>query len=250
MTLGLLYIDRFSLLVAISVPWVMYHSVSQKYGITRIYSRKAGYGEVWIEKGIIFSWFVYLFFGLAEKEKLTLDKYSAGRAILSYIGNYLDYLTFASYIFLVVAIFFTVAFVYQEFKNRHQISFPKVFYVISVLILYSIFLHSLVVGYVVFGFSHAIEYIAFVNIFVNSKYKRKQDSDSLVARATRKQWLYSTLFAVAIVGLCLIGMRLDKDAFTIYIVGSSFLHFIYDGFLWKVRKPEVGKPLDIKYASA
>jgi len=92
--------------------------------------------------------------------------------------------------------------------------------------LYSVFFYSLVVGYIVFAFSHALEYIAFVNIFVNSKYKKRQDSGSLF------------------------GMNLDENAFTICIVGSSFLHFIYDGLIWKVRKPEVGKPLDIKYAAS
>jgi len=249
-TLVALYFDKFSILVAISVPWVMYHSVSQKYGIARIYSRKTGYGEAWIEKGLIFSWFVYLFFGLAEKEKASLLKYPAGRALMGYIENYLDYFTALSYLFLLVAAFFTLAYIYQEFRNRHQISIPKNVFVLSTLILYCIFFHSLIVGYIVFGFSHAIEYIAFVNIFVNSKYKKKPDSTSVLALASKKQWFYSSLFALAIVALCYLGMKLNMDAFTIYIVGSSFLHFIYDGFIWKIRKPEVGKPLDIKYASA
>jgi hypothetical protein len=32
------------------------------------------------------------------------------------------------------------------------------------------------------------------------------------------------------------------------IVGSRFLSFLYDDWIWKVRKPGVGKPLDIEYA--
>lgn len=248
-TIIFIYVDAFKILLTLSVLWTMYHSVYQKYGITRVYSRKAGYGEAWIEKGVIFSWFVYLIFGLADKEKATLLKYQAGRVILDYIGGYMNYLATLSYFFLAVAVSFTLLFAYQEFKNRHRVSTAKVLYVISTLILYFIFFHSLIVGYIVFAFSHALEYIVFVNVFVNSKYKKKQDSDSLFGKISKKQWLYSGLFSIGIVVVCLLGMELNENAFTIYIVGSSFLHFIYDGLIWKVRRPEVGKPLDIKYAS-
>jgi len=244
------YVDAFKILLTLSVLWTMYHSVYQKYGITRIYSRKGGYGEAWIEKGVIFSWFVYLFFALGDREKGTLESYQAGRVVLNYIGDYLNYLTSVSYLFLAVAVSFTILFAYQEFKNRHHLNTAKILYVISTLALYAIFFYSLIVGYIVFAFSHALEYIAFVNIFVNSKYKKKQDSNALFAKVTKKQWLYSGLFSAGIVTICLFGMKLNENAFLIYIVGSSFLHFIYDGLIWKVRKPEVGKPLDIKYATS
>src|SRR3989304_2586926 len=184
-----------------------------------------------------------------ENEKGTLHQSRPGKVILSLVGDYLGYLTLISYFLLAVAVFFTLLFVYQEFKNRHQLSTAKVLYVFSTLLLYFIFFHSLVVGYIVFGFSHALEYIAFVNIFVNSKYKKKPDSMSPLAMASKKLWLYSALFSIGILVLSLLGMKLNENAFLIYIVGSSFLHFIYDGLIWKVRRPEVGKPFDIKYAS-
>ncbi|MCI0454646.1 MAG: hypothetical protein L0Y68_06595 [Candidatus Dadabacteria bacterium] len=244
-----LYFDAFKVLLVAAVLWNMYHTITQKYGIARIYSRKAGYGEAWIDKGLIYSWFAFLFFALVEREKDVISQYQAGSALLNYIGDNLSYFTLASHFFLAIAIVFTLLFAYQEFKNRHQINIPKILFVISILLLYSIFFYSLIVGYIVFAFSHALEYIAFVNIFVNSKYKRKPDSTSVVALASRKQWIYSSLFSLGIVAICLVGIKLNENAFEIYIVGSSFLHFIYDGLIWKVRRPEVGKPLDIKYAS-
>ena len=108
-------------------------------------------------------------------------------------------------------------------------------------------MHSVVIGYIVMGFSHAVEYIAFVNYFVDKKYKKKPESKSLLARASKKLWLYSGLFALVVIVLSLTGRHFDKKALAIYIVGSSFLHFTYDGLIWKVRRPEVGKPLEIKY---
>jgi len=245
-----IYFKVFPYLLTVSVLWTMYHSVAQKYGFTRIYSRKAGYGKGWIDKGILYSWFFYLFFAMLIYEQSILLKYQAGRVIVGHLQPYINYITFISYALLVISIIFTLIYIYEEIRNRKTISIPKNLFVVSTLCIYAIFFHSLIVGYIVFGFSHAIEYIAFVNIFVGAKYRKKPESNTFFSRVTKRQWLYSGLFSVVIVVLSLIGMKIDQNAFLIYIVGSSFLHFIYDGLIWKVRHPEVGKPLDIKYSSA
>lgn len=244
------YFKVFIYLLTLSVLWTMYHSVAQKYGFTRIYSRKAGYGKSWIDKGILYSWFIYLFFAMLIYENSTLLKYKAGKVVLRALSGYMEYITYFSYVLLAVGIVFTLIYIYEEIKNRKQLSIPKNIFVASTLAIYAIFFHSLIVGYVVFGFSHAIEYIAFVNIFVAAKYKKVDDEQKFFKKVSKKMWLYSGAFSVAIIVLSLIGMKLDQNAFLIYIVGSSFLHFIYDGIIWKVRQPEVGKPLDIKYSAA
>ena len=245
-----IYFKVFPYLLTLSVLWTMYHSVAQKYGFTRIYSRKAGYGKGWIDKGILYSWFFYLFFAMIIYERSTLLKYKAGRVIIGNLNNYMDYISTLSYALLAVSIVFTFIYIYEEIKNRKQISIPKNIFVVSTLSIYAIFFHSMVVGYIVFGFSHAIEYIAFVNIFVGAKYRKKPESKAFFSRVSKRRWLYSGVFSAVIIVLSIIGMKLDQNAFLIYIVGSSFLHFVYDGLIWKVRHPEVGKPLDIKYSSA
>jgi len=248
-TVGFVYFSVFAVLLTLSVMWTMYHSVAQKYGLTRIYSRKAGYGASWLDRAVIFSWFAYLVFALADKEKDTLHNFSAGQTILDHIGDYVGLMGTISYVILAVALFFTIIYIATEYGNRHRISIPKNLYVFSVLLLYSIFLYDLVVGYIVFAFSHGIEYIAFVNMYIKKKYRQRPSSRSFLAQASRKLWIYSALFSLLIISLCLIGINYDKGGFATYIVGSSFLHFLYDGWIWKLRKPGVGKPLDIKYAS-
>ena len=249
-TVGFVYFNVFAVLLTLSVMWTMYHSVAQKYGLTRIYSRKAGYGVSWLDRAVIFSWFAYLIFALADKEKDTLHKFSAGQTILEYIGNYVGLMGMISYVVLAVALLFTVIYVATEYANRRKISVPKNLYVFSVLLLYSIFLYDMIVGYIVFAFSHGIEYVAFVNMYIKNKYGKNPVSRSFLTKVSRKLWVYSGLFSLLIISLCLIGMSYERGAFTTYIVGSSFLHFLYDGWIWKLRKPSVGKPLDIKYARA
>jgi hypothetical protein len=33
--------------------------------------------------------------------------------------------------------------------------------------------------------------------------------------------------------------------FPVYYSATSLLHFLYDGWIWKVRRPEVARPLGI-----
>ncbi len=92
-----------------------------------------------LKRGVIYSWFVYIFFALPGREKEVINQYTAGRVILNYVGDYLGYLTITSYFFLSIAFLFTLIFAYQEIKNRHQINTAKILYVVSILLLYSIF---------------------------------------------------------------------------------------------------------------
>jgi len=244
-----IYMGKFAVLLVLSLIWNIYHTVTQKYGITRIYSRKAKYGFGWLEKGVIFSWLFFLIFSVGTKNQPIIMKYKAGRQILDFIGGYAHYFETLSYVALAGALVFTLIYIHNEFKHRAQLSVPKNVFLLSTLLLFGVFFYNFLIGYVVLGFSHAFEYIAFVNVFVGSKYKKK-DSDSPLAVASKRQWLYSGLFSLFIVAFCLLGINLDENIFLMYIVGSSFLHFLYDGLIWKVRRPEVGKPLEIKYAEA
>ena len=243
-------LNAFPLLLTISVLWTILHSVAQKYGLTRVYARKAGYGDRWIEKGVIYSWFYVAFFGVAESERGALAEYTSGQVILSYVGAHLDWMTLASHVALLVALGFTALYLRQEWRHRVRISIAKNLYVGSILLLYAVFFYSLVVGYIVFAFSHALEYIAFVNLFVAQKYRKRPGVTSFLARAVRRQRLTSATFAGLVIGLSLIARAYDEDAFAVYIAGSSFLHFIYDAMIWKVRRPEVGEPLGIRYTPA
>ena len=240
------YMNIFFILLAVSIVWTMYHTIAQKYGFTRIYSRKAGYGYAWLDKGIIYSWFVYLFFALGERNRDLLQQYHEGRTLIRFVGDYFHIFTMISYVALAVAIAFTAIYIYVELKNWDKISLPKNIFVFSVLLLYAIFFQSLIVGFLVFGFSHALEYIAFVNLFVSSKYKKRQDTGSFFSKVTKRQWLYAGIFTLMLAGVSFAGININNYVLGLYITGSSFLHFIYDGWIWKVSKPEVGKPLDLK----
>lgn len=70
-----------------------------------------------------------------------------------------------------------------------------------------------------------------------------------MARVVRQQGLYFVLFILVSAAVFIPWFFISRATVQWYIVGSSFLHFIYDGWIWKVRDPKVGKALGIAYPS-
>jgi hypothetical protein len=102
-----------------------------------------------------------------------------------------------------------------------------------------------VAGYVA---AHAIEYFA----VVHSSLRTRRD-DAPVARATRttvrRAGVYAAYFA-AIVGIIwsTIGVW-DGKLYAFLILMFGALHILYDGFVWKLRRPAVAASLGISPAT-
>ncbi|MEZ4380213.1 MAG: hypothetical protein R3A79_02605 [Nannocystaceae bacterium] len=66
----------------------------------------------------------------------------------------------------------------------------------------------------------------------------------------RRPWLFGTLLSGALV--LLFSLLVDhrrSDVYLVYYMGTSLLHFLFDGWIWKVRKPHVGGHLGVKGAA-
>ena len=132
---------------------------------------------------------------------------------------------------------------------KPSVSWPKLLYAGSIGMLYAIFYYDLGVGYAVFSFSHAVEYIVFVNLFSRKRYLSRPPGSSVLARAVRHQGAAMLGYVLVVVSVFLFWNQLAPVALHVYIVGSGFLHFIYDGWIWKTRDQSVGRPLGISYAA-
>jgi len=106
--------------------------------------------------------------------------------------------------------------------------------------------HGPIVGYLCFGVAHALEYVAFVHHFGQQKFSRGPDIRSPAALLLRRPLQTAPLL---IGGLLLVFVLLydqrRADLFLVYYMGTSVLHFLFDGWIWKVRRPEVRAPLGV-----
>ena len=98
-----------------------------------------------------------------------------------------------------------------------------------------------VAGYVA---AHAIEYFAVVN-----RSLRGRRDDAPVARATRTRARRAVVYAAYFGGVLLFARLTYSSyggkvyAFAILFFGA--LHILYDGFVWKLRRPNVAESLGI-----
>jgi len=240
----------FIVLLVLSGLWNIYHTLMQKMGILRIYGRKTKGGKSWLDKSMVWIWFGYLFFLLGTMPQIRRQvarAESTGKFLNAVIEPILPLVPYLAKLFLILSLAVTVFYLKEELTARGKFNWPKNLFMLSILMIYATFLYNFLVGFIVFGFSHAVEYLAFVTVYSKKKYLKQPIGKSLMARWMRHHWLYFILFLIVSSALFIPWYFIDRSTLTWYIVGSSFLHFLYDGWIWKVRKPEVGEPLGIEY---
>ena len=102
-------------------------------------------------------------------------------------------------------------------------------------------MHGPLVGYLVFGVAHSLEYIAFVYHFGERKFRGQSTSLAalLLGRVRRAPLVIAPLLA----GYALVHQHRFSLAFVVYFSTTSALHYLYDGWVWRMREPDVARPL-------
>lgn len=125
---------------------------------------------------------------------------------------------------------------------------PRLLFLASTAALFAVFLvHGPVIGYLCFGVAHALEYVAFVHHFGERKFSRDPANKGLVARWMRQPWIFGVLLSGLLL-LLFLSLREHRktDVYLVYYMGTSLLHFLFDGWIWKVRTPAVGAHLGVR----
>jgi hypothetical protein len=129
---------------------------------------------------------------------------------------------------------------------------PRWSFLSSTLALMLVFvIHGPIVGYLCFGTAHAIEYVFFLHHFGRRKFGQTPGDRGIVARMLRRPVVWAPVLVGALLAVFwLLRDFRDTEAWLVYYTATSMLHFLYDGWIWKVRKPEVARPLGLTMAHA
>ncbi len=235
--------------------WNVWHTLMQRYGISRIYAGKFGDGlrdrshgrrELALMWALV-AWIACV--ALMFRASTFAGVRNARRVYRTFepvIQGALGWTTLA--VVTGVVAWLAVRWARHEFSGSRppRDRIPRLCFLASTLCLLLVFiLHGPIVGYLCFGVAHALEYVAFVHHFGQKKFAHASNT-SPVARLLRRP----LLFAPAAIGLLVTAYLLLRDyrrtdVFVVYYTGTSLLHFLYDGWIWKVRKPEVARPLGV-----
>jgi len=231
-------------LLAVDFLWNAWHFASQHAGILRIYGRlghgdRAGTGTV--EKVIVR---VFVLFVLVRLASLTLPQETR-------FGDYLDFLRVASVQLArldALALLLPLALLVREFWYFRPVRLGRLAYLLSVCGLYTLLLGcvheyqrnespnlaalvmALAAGVSIF---HATEYLAIVTWAATRSKNPRGVLAYLVPR-----WAFTLVVFIALLGLS--ALVLDSSYATLWLLLNltvSFLHYAYDGIIWKARKP-------------
>ena len=216
-----------------------FHFVRQKYGILRIYSGKGQWGHKQLDTWTSYLWgiagFGYMFAYQANLEGRIMHY------LHTLIGTPLPIV--GAQAIYVAATAVTIAWLIYELRSN-QINWPKLLFVASVVFMYGIVpILSTDALFIATSFSHSAEYIALVALTVYNKSKRDAFESPILTRAGHHIIPYTAGFIVVVsallYGLKSLSFALALPLFLVFTYGTSFMHFIYDGMIWKLRRPRV-----------
>jgi hypothetical protein len=228
-------------LLLVDYVWNSWHFASQHQGVLRMYAKKAGGGPEWLERHALRAFVVYTLLRTAGWTTGWLEAESQLKGWM----NTLDLAMLAVPGSVLVVNLFGV----------HRGRAGKLCYLVSLLTLYAALLFCLRNDWRTGVFAltaasstfHAVEYLAVVSHYA----KRRQTVGSGgVFRRVAGQW--AVVFAVYLVTLGLAGVWVESaggwwmQAWMAVNVWAAFLHYTYDGFIWKLRKPATAQALGVQ----
>jgi uncharacterized membrane protein YidH (DUF202 family) len=233
--------------------WNAEHTLMQRYGVIRIYGRKAGDDHARLEKPMLIVWLVtaIAFLGAYIDLDRFVVKMGMGGTNRRSV-TVLAHLHAPSVVLFWVGAIASVVLAARWFAAERRLgaasSRPKWWYVAGTLGLVAMVMIDPVAGIAGYVAMHAIEYLAIVHHSL-----RTRTDDSPVAVATRtpgRRAVIYVAYVAAIAGVVWFCWNFFDGrlyAYTILFFGA--LHILYDGFVWKLRRPAVAASLGIESVS-
>ena len=245
--------------------WNAEHTLMQRYGIVRIYGRKAGQDDGRLERAMLFSWLALALVwvgadaatpdrirqvDLGENNTLAVQQLAALRGVASVLVP----------IALVVAVGLGLAFVVQEWRHRRDANPAKWVYVASTAALFGVLLVDPLAGLMGYVGAHAVEYFVVVRQSLGRRYAAAPGEGASadgrapvrpvpLARAVRSPLGrdgFLVVYVAVIVGIVMVLERLGSPtAYAVVFFTLGGLHVFYDGFIWKLRRAPVAASLAI-----
>ena len=213
--------------------WNGWHFGAQHSGILRIYALKSGVGRRWLDTYAVRLFVVYAAIRL-------IPGFDRGVEFFRLDVAWLDYAVLAV----------PVGMLCSELVSMSRDRLPKLSYLTSVCALYSSLIlaaHfqqpklilSLVTAATIF---HSFEYFAIVGHYAN----RRQDHGSQgIFQLVARHWILTLFWFIIAFGIVSsTAHHLIAEIWYGVNLWASFLHFAYDGLIWKLRRPATAEVLE------
>ena len=232
----------FACLIVVEYVWNAWHFGAQHGGILRIYSLKAGGGNRWLELNTMRLFAPYVSIRLVAELNGWLETHPTSASIVSVVD--------------VALLAFPLILVGNEVRRFSKSRIPRLLYPLNVYAMYAAMLvclrmgahRALIMLTLANAAFHAVEYLAIVTYYAQ---KRKDSgSDSLFQRMAR-DWMRAIAIFVIAMGVFSYLMESSQYAAVVQVflavnLWAAFMHYTYDGIIWKLRKPQTAKTLGVE----
>ncbi len=242
--------------------WTYWHVHMQKYGILRLYSAKSGNSSKvpgWTDRLLIFGWLplLVLWIGTHHRDLLYRMQPRAREPLGPVLAQFDRIAEVGMVLAITLAAGSLLLFLAYEWRCNRWRNAPRLWMALGTVAMYGTFLlvHPLK-AYLAFAFSHALEYIVFVWAYQRRRYREPLPHRPLLGRILTRPVLAYLVFTLGLGAYFVLfkywGRYIFPGADRPYFLGfptsewifywtvfQSFLHFYYDGFLWKMRKKSV-----------
>jgi hypothetical protein len=232
------FTQSFRCLILVDFVWNAWHFASQHGGILRIYGRMGGGGRPTLERYTFRIFVTYTALRTAGwATGWTEDVLWARSLMLT-----LDY----------VVLVLPVLLIALELGRQPLQRIGKLLYLLSVVSMYTVLLfairsgqHSLVTMLVVANAAfHAVEYMAIVTFYA---WRRQESGSEAPFKTMARYWLRILAFYMVFVGLVShFAHTVYEDWYVAANLWAAFLHYAYDGMIWKLRRPNTAKALNVQ----
>jgi hypothetical protein len=247
-----------SLVGVIAGLWNAEHTLMQRYGIARIYARKAGESDAPRgagERPMMITWLAFaLFFGAADpRTPKLLSRIDLGATNESGV-EVLQNLRPWAVALMVVAGAMVVATTLRWWRHERTLASgfgPKRRYLLSTALLIGLIMLNPIVGLMGYVGAHALEYFVIVHGALGRRYTGPAaEAGGLVGRVVRGR-LKATgcvVTYVVLIGAVLVAIqfRMRADLASVVLLTVGGMHVFFDGFIWKLRRPVVARSVAVE----
>jgi hypothetical protein len=237
------------LVAVIAGLWNAEHTLMQRYGVTRMYGRKAGDDHGGLEKPMLFSWLALAMVAAAANPRTPrylakVDLGDINQRGISFLVHLRPEATAALIPALGIAGVLTARWVRAE-REAPAPNPAKWCYLAATAALVLVVCVDPVAGFAAYVGAHALEY--FVIVKGAAGRRAASGEGGAVGRLVRSPLGAAGFVAVAAVG-AVIPLTVVERVGTFTIATAIYLtvgalHIFYDGLIWKMRTPAVARDL-------
>lgn len=233
----------FLCLALVDYVWNGWHFAAQHSGVLRVYSRKVGGAANWLERHALRGFIFYAILLTAGWSTGWLETYPSWRPLLRLLDG------------LALSVPVVLLGLALARPTRQQLG--RLCYLASIGLLYAALIAAVQAGWrtgvlaltAASATFHAVEYLALVTHYA---WRRREVGSAGLFRQLAGRWLGVLLAYLVLLGLVLSSLDswtaagetpVWRDLFVGTNFWVSFLHYAYDGLIWKLRRPATAAAL-------